>query len=118
VSAGRWSYNIEPGAVFDKDIVDLSVATYVGFDALLQVRQTPVSAVLLELSVANGRIVMGTNGTNGTVALHVDAVDTAPLVWEPRAFYDLLISPGVVGDLDTLRLLEGRADLSPPISQP
>lgn len=65
-----------------------------GCTALLQVRATPDSPdVLLEMSTANGRILL--NEEPGKVRYFVAAADTASLWWDTPAGYDLRITfPG------------------------
>jgi hypothetical protein len=119
VAAGRWSFTVERGSVFSNIITDKRASDYSGYDALLQIRSQPDGGALyLTMSVANGRLTPTTNGTYAQITMHISAADTASLSWRGRAYYDLLISPGVVGDANTQRLLEGRVALSPPVTVP
>ena len=53
--------------------VDLS-----GFTAKMQVRKKPGSPIIIELSTANGRIILG--GALGTIDLLISATDTENLI--------------------------------------
>lgn len=83
-----------------------------GCQARMQVRAQVASPdVLLELSTANGRIVLG--GPAGTIALQLSATDTAALGFV-AAVYDLEI---VHADATVRRLLAGQVKLSPEVTR-
>ncbi len=83
-----------------------------GHTALMQIRRSHRHEVVLELSTANGRIVLG--GAEGTVLLEVAAADTLELT--PAEYvYDLLLTSA--GGIAT-RLLEGACVVRPAVSRP
>jgi hypothetical protein len=118
MAATTYDLTIEQGATFslvitykDNDTpIDLS-----GYTARMQVRATAESAtVLIELTTANGRIVLGpwSGGAAGTITLTIAAADTAALT-AGRALYDLeLISGSVV-----TRLIQGVCTISRNITR-
>ena len=64
-----------------------------GYTAEMDIRETPESStVLLELSTANGKIVI--NGPTGEISLGLLAADTAALTWEHGTYDLILTSPG------------------------
>lgn len=80
-----------------------------GYTAELQIRsyQNPAAPLLYD---ASGDIVLG--GTAGTIALTIDATDTAAMTWF-SGYYDLKLtdSSGVA-----TRLLQGSVTISPETS--
>lgn len=116
MAAGRYSFVIEVGADFSKSVTWMENGVAVnltGYTGLMQVRQTPSSAVLLEFTTDNAT--MDIDGPNGIVALHQDDSVTALLSWQSRAYYDLVLT-GPTPDFVVVRLLEGRVELSPQVS--
>lgn len=85
-----------------------------GYEALLQVRESPGTPVLLEMSTTNGRITLG--GSAGTVAGRVEQVDVAALAGSFfSAEHDIVFTaPGGT----RIALLAGRACLEIGDTQP
>lgn len=81
-----WSevYRLRDG---NKELVDLS-----GYTARMQIRRDyDATAVMVELTTSNGRIVLG--GEEGTITLSLDAATTAGIT--RAGVYDIeLVSPG------------------------
>jgi hypothetical protein len=113
MAAGVLNLLIEQGSTF---LYSLSLRDANGpmnltnFTARMQIRRTVgAPAVLLELTTANGRIAI----SGGTVALSVDAADTALLDFS-KAVYDLEIeSPNG----DVTRLIQGDVVLSKEVTR-
>lgn len=110
MSAAKINLAIEQRSTFRRSFIfknkfkkpyDLS-----GYDARMQVR-TPEGALLLDLSVENGRIVF--EPLAGIVHLYVSDEDTAKLEFN-KAVYDFnLLAPNG----DTIRMVQGTVTLSP-----
>lgn len=86
---------------------DGSVFNLTGYTARMQIRSTVASvAVLFELTVGNGRIIM--NGAAGQLTLTITSIDTTAMTWR-SGVYDLEIVSvaGVV-----TRIMQGNATLS------
>lgn len=82
-----------------------------GYSAHMQVRDAPGTLpVLLDLSTANGGIVLG--GTAGTVTLYASATTTAALAWSKGRFDLDLTAPNG----DVIRLLQGGVVVSPEVT--
>jgi hypothetical protein len=121
MAAGRYSFEIEKGADFQRTITWLAGESMTpvntsGYTGLLQVRKSPSSPdILLELSStpgSDGSIDFG--GADGTITLEIDSTVTSALSWSGRAYYDLLVWKDAV----ETRLLEGRVGLSPAVTRP
>ncbi len=116
MAAGIINFEIEQGATFQHrltwkdgngDPVDVT-----GYVAKMQIRDKVASVdVLMELSSANGRIILG--GDQGTIDLEINAPDSAAIIWK-KGVHDLeLESPaGVV-----TRLVEGKVSVSPEVTR-
>jgi hypothetical protein len=109
--AGIYNFEIEQGATFSRPIAisDDGVARdLTGYTAQMQIRPTKTSqSVILELSTANGRIVIS-DPASGEMTWILDRPTTAALDF-CEAFYDLLLDDG---SGTTERLLEGSVTLS------
>ena len=104
------NFLVEQGATYSQVITykEAGVAiNLTGYTARLQVRSTLESAsTVVELTTANGRIVLG--GAAGTITLTISATDTAALT-AGRGVYDLEL---VSGSGIVTRLLQGVATIS------
>lgn len=107
--AGRYDFAIEAGATFRRTLVwkiDATPVDVTGWEARLQVRRTPTSAVLLLDIDTEPEVTVG--DTDGTIEILLTDEDTQELDWHGLAYYDLeLESPGG----EVTRLLEGRVAL-------
>jgi hypothetical protein len=116
MAAGRLNLFIEQGSTFTYTLTlndESGVAVDLeGYTARMQMRRTVQSSdVLLELTTANGRIVL--TPATGSITLEVDAVTTAALSF-PSAVYDLEIeSEGG----QVTRLLQGGVTLSKEVTR-
>ena len=115
MSAAVYNLVIEQGATFQweitwrdesEDVIPLS-----GYVARMQVRDRGTQAVILDLTIDNGRVVMDT--VNNKIMLEVDASDTADLDFT-SAVYDLEVESagGVVR-----RLLKGKVTLDREVTR-
>jgi hypothetical protein len=112
----KLNFTIYQGATFrrrlrwlnpDKTPIDLT-----GCTARMQVREEVEStAVLLELTTENGRIVLG--GTAGTVEFDVDPVTTAGITWSGGAWDLEIVHPGG----EVTRLAQGSCCVSPEVTR-
>lgn len=107
---------IYQGATFRKRLrwlnADQTPIDLTGCTARMQVREEVEStAVLLELTTENGRIVLGS--TAGTVDLDVDPVTTAGITWGGGAWDLEIIHPGG----DVTRLAQGSICVSPEVTR-
>lgn len=98
MTAGTWNPTIEQGGTWRRELTwrgtNGAVIATAGATARMQLRRRPGEPVLLELSTANGRIVLSDAAPN--IVLEVDAEGTAGCAWpehEPAA-YDLVITLG------------------------
>jgi hypothetical protein len=111
---GQYTFSINQGSTFDKTLTwktGSGTIDVTGWTAAMQVRDKPGGKLLLDMSVANSRIIMGT--TNGLIRLVVPASITSALDFE-SARYDLeLTSP--TGQVT--RLLEGVMNLSREVTK-
>jgi hypothetical protein len=83
-----------------------------GCTARMQVREEVEStAVLLELTTENGRIVLG--GTAGTVEMLVDADTTAAITWDGGAWDLEIVHPAG----EVTRLAQGSLCVSPEVTR-
>jgi len=79
-----------------------------GFTARMQIRESiDASAVLLDLSTANGAISLA--GAAGTVQLYISETVTANQTWS-KSVYDLLMT---AQSGEVYRMVEGTVTLSP-----
>lgn len=83
-----------------------------GYTARMHIRASrDDAATLLELTNANGRLVIG--GANGTVTIKLTALETAAFTWT-KGVYDLeLVRP----DGFVTRALEGRVSISKEVTR-
>lgn len=83
-----------------------------GYTAIMHIRsKQPSDEVILELSTANNRIILG--GTNGAIELEIDSTDTAALK-KGKYVYDLkLISAGSV----TTRFIQGKISIDSQVTR-
>ena len=121
MSAAVINLDIEQGATFRQQFqwfnpdgttpIDLT-----GCSAKSQWRASIDSTeVLIELSTANGKIVI--DAVQGMVTLHLSAVETAALQFT-AAVYDLEISfPLIAGEVPTYRLAKGKIKVSKEITR-
>lgn len=89
-----------------------------GYSAKLQIRSSHKSkAVIIELSTANSRITLGTNGnyTTGAINLFISSTDTSELsvCEEVKAVYDLEMTSGYT----VSRILQGNVIISPQVTR-
>lgn len=102
---------IEQGATFTADLSAADAAgdpiDLTGYTARMSIkRDARESTALLELTTANGRIII--TAASGLVQLVLTAAETAAITWT-RAVYDLeLVSAGG----DVTRLVEGAVSVS------
>ena len=108
---------IDQGASFSK-LVTWKTGTpavavnLTGCTARAHVRETlEAAAVLLDLSTANGKIVLG--GSAGTVEITLSATETAAINWR-AAVYDLEIT---FPDATVRRLMHGSVSVSPEVTR-
>ena len=122
MSAGTYNVGIEQGATLVRQFVwqtgtpgcpptNLVPVDLTGYSALLQIRSSVSSAVVLyEASTVLGNIVLG--GSTGTITLTISAADTAAFSWT-RGVYNLNMSlNGVV-----TRLVQGAVAVSPEVTR-
>lgn len=116
--AAKKAFTIEQRATFAHRLVwkdsKGKAINLAGCTVRMQVRATADSpTVLLELSTANGRIVL--TPTSGIIDLRVEANDTDGLTFT-SAVYDLKVEfPGANGN--EYRLLEGIIKVTPGVTQ-
>lgn len=118
--AGKVNLDVDQGATFSKRLTWKTGASVgaaapvnlTGYTARMQIRQSvDASAVMLELTTANGGITLG--GAAGTIDLLATAAQTAALR-AGRAHYDLeLVSAGGV----VKRLTYGTVTISPEVTR-
>lgn len=117
VTPAQYNLTIYQGADFSQlftflqesggDPVDLT-----NFSARMQIRQrVNAASPIIELTSANGRIVLG--GTAGTVTLTLNATETAQLP-DTQGVYDLEI---VAGENNADRYLEGTVTIKPEVTR-
>lgn len=111
MAAGNYDFTIEQGATLDLPIFfkdgDGVALDYTGYTARMQVRQNvSSSAVLLELTTENGRLIL--DGPEGNLTLLVTAEDTADITWR-KGVYDIeMVAP----DDTVTRVLQGTITIS------
>lgn len=113
MSAIKHNLLIEKNATFSRVFVwrggNKRPINTTGYDAKLQIRAVD-GTILIELSVANTRIVLG--GTFGTIKLIMSVADMAGFTWT-AGVYDLILT---APDGTKLRLLEGKVSVSPGVT--
>lgn len=115
MGAGVYHIKIDQGSTFsllitykdsEQNVIDLS-----GYDARMQLRRNhDDDTALIELTVTNGRIVLG--GAAGTVQLTIAAGDTAALP-AVEGVYDLELVSGSIVD----KLLSGTFTIAPEVTR-
>ena len=115
MGAARYDFLIEQGVTWAKDIYwKDSNSNYIitsGYTADMQVRPSKgSSALILELSTTNGRIII--TGASGLFALSLTAVETRALTFDVGV-YDLEVT-SVAGLV--YRLLEGTVSLNKEVT--
>lgn len=83
-----------------------------GFSGIMHIRsKQPSDEIILELSTANSRVLLG--GTNGKITLAIHSADTSPLK-KGKYVYDFkLISAGAI----TTRFIQGKIDVDSQITR-
>lgn len=117
--AFKLNLRIDQGATYRKvhtwkigDLLASAPVDLTGCVARMQIRdEVDSDTVLLELTTANGRILLG--GTDGTVTLTLSAVETAALAFA-RGVYDLEV---VLADGSVRRLMYGAVIVSPEVTR-
>jgi hypothetical protein len=116
MSAATLDFNIEQGATFShrlewKDSKQQPI-NLTGYTARMQVRAKKSSdTVLVELTTANGRIVLG--DADGTIDLEIDATTTAGFSWT-KGVHDLELESGTGF---VTRLVEGNVTVVPEVTR-
>jgi len=106
VVPGQYNITIYQGSNFSQELTFLQSAggaplDLTGLAVRMQIRKTKAaSAVMIELTTANGRLVSG--GALGTVTMQLNAEETATL--KSNGFYDVEV---VYGPTSVERWLEG-----------
>ena len=116
MSAATYNFEIEQGTSLNKPVVwkdsNGVVVNLTGYTARMQIRETIDSdEVLLELSTANGKIVL--TPAQGKVTLEFDPEDTSGEFWT-RGRYDLELTSG---SGFVTRLLKGKVTLSKEVTR-
>ncbi len=114
---GRYDMTIYQGATFDVTLTwktgdPATAVNLTTYTARMQLRSTVESStVALELTDANGRLILG--GAAGTIRLLLTATDTAALAQGGYAYdLELVTASGTV-----TRLVEGRVTVSPEVTR-
>lgn len=121
MAAGKLNLKIEQGATFRRLLqwkagepaapVDLT-----GYQVRMQVRSELTAAtVLLELSTANGGVVI-TDAAQGKFELRIKAADTSALTFD-SGVYDLELVAPDGPDNTVTRLLAGSVSVSPEVTR-
>jgi hypothetical protein len=108
---------IEQGATFNRSVTYLQANgtpyDITGYSARMQIRSTYGGTLLLDLTTANGRLVI--DGPAGRITISIDAVTTASLV-AGEGVYDLeVVSPAATPVVT--RLLEGAVTVTSEVTQ-
>ena len=114
--AGKYDFVIEQGATFDRSLTYKDPAgtplNLTGYTARMQIRSGVSSpTVLLELTSANGRLVI--DPLVGGITIYLEPVDTEGVMWK-RGVYDLEIE---APDTSVTRLIEGNIELSREVTR-
>lgn len=116
MAAAKKKFIIEEKATFKKRLIWSNKTkrplNLTGYTALMQIKAIADegSAVLLELSQANGRITI--TPLAGTIDLYISAADVAVIPWT-EAVYDLVVT---APDGTVIRLLQGQVTVSPGVT--
>jgi hypothetical protein len=117
MAAAKKKFIIEEKATFRKRLIWQSrskrAINLTGYMVRMQIRSIAdeSSAVLMELTQANNRIIV--TPLTGTIDLFISAVDTNLLTWS-EAVYDIVIT---APDGTVIRLLEGKIVVSQGVTQ-
>lgn len=117
MAAFKLPLKIDQGATFNQIVTwktgtPPAVVNLTGCTARMQVRgKLTDTAVLLDLTTANGGIVLG--GVAGTVTIKLSAAQTTAIAWK-AAVYDLEI---IFADGTVRRLLSGSTTVSPEVTR-
>lgn len=112
--AAQYDIVIEQGAkylkVFSYKDEDGVAVPLTGFEARMHIREALDSTgILLELTTANGRIILEEGGNTGEIKLYIGATDTEVIDWVAGT-YDLELVE--TADLDNvIRLLKGSVEV-------
>lgn len=114
MAAGKLNLKIEQDASFRlrlywKDERQRAI-NLTGYSAVLQMRNSHSDAVLLEMSTANGKIVL--TPTTGAIDLTLTDEETGAITWL-RASYDLSLEDSTG---TKIRLVEGKVTVVPSIT--
>ena len=90
MQAGRYDFSIKQGSTFSKVLIykddDGVVINLTGYQAKMQLRESVNSNVLLELTTANGRLII--TPLEGKIEMHLTPAETKALSF-CKALYDL-----------------------------
>ena len=112
MTAGTHSFTIEQGATWTRTL-NISGRDLTGATARMQLRKTPGTALIAELTTENGKMVLTIVDTdNATLTLTLTATETAALSFI-QTLYDLEI---VFTTGEVLRLLSGTFTLTKEIT--
>lgn len=124
MSAGVWNFTkteefgnnaVEQGATWSQGLFygsdSVTPVPMAGWSARMQIRRSVGSPVLVELSTANGRIVL--HASNGSVSLLLSAAVTAALNFT-TAIYDIELT-NAAGTV-VIRWLKGDVELSKEVT--
>lgn len=85
-----------------------------GCEVRMQIRKSQQSELIVDASTTNGKITI-VNGLEGRIGVKLKSADTSLLAVK-EAMYDIeVVFPNA--DEDTYRILEGKVDISPNITQ-
>ncbi len=124
MAAGRYDFEIEQSAKLYKVLTwqDSTGAAVplTGYSARMQIRESfedddLENPVLLELTTANGRIVLEDGAVEGQIELKVGADITEAITWT-AAVHDLIIINDA-DPTDVTRLVQGRVRVSPDVTK-
>ena len=111
---------IEQGATFTHTFIKRDAAkvavSLAGFDARLQIREEITSSVfLLELTTANGGIVLEANSETGRIDLYIGATVTEGITWV-AGVYDIELVETADPD-NVARIVKGSFSVDPEITR-
>jgi hypothetical protein len=119
LTPGKYNLLVLQGAKLDLTLTwtddDNLPINLTGYTARLYIRRhVGATAILVEMTTENGRIVLG--GAAGTIRLVLLATATDDMTWT-HGVYDLELIPAG-GEGEVIRLLEGAAYLSKEVTKP
>ena len=114
--AGRYNIICDQGSTFQRVIeikdTDGTIFPLTGYTARMQIRrEVDASATLMELTIANGRIVV--YGALGTIELKLSASETASIT--RSGYYDLEIVKTATGEVQ--KVLRGEFRLEKEVTR-